>query len=110
MMESNVTRPMIAAQRSTKLARLHSGTDNLHREAHKNPHKNSRVLLDTPLSSSAFSTNSTRHSVTSRIKPNSRLLSYLIFSTRHLNATPENRNFVEKFNTWLRLFAASDSS
>jgi hypothetical protein len=41
------------------------------------------------LSSSPVSRNSTRHSVTSRIEDNSRLLSYLIFSTRHLNATPE---------------------
>src|ERR1700735_3366460 len=107
MPEPNMTRPMIAAQRNTKLARLHSGTDNLHREAHKNPHKNSRVLLDTRLSSSALPANSTRHSVTSRIDPNSRLLSHLIFSTRHLNATPENRNFVEKFNTRIRFFSAS---
>jgi hypothetical protein len=33
----------------------------------------------------------------------------LIFSTRHLNATPEKRNFAEKFNTCVRLFAASHS-
>ena len=63
-------------------------------------------LLDTPLSSSLFLTNSTRHSVTSRIAPNSRLFSHLIFSTRHLNATPKKRRHVEKFNTRLRFFAA----
>src|ERR1700734_1645590 len=67
-----------------------------------------RFLLDTSLSSSQFLANSTRHSVTSRIAPNSRPLSYLIFSTRHLNATLENRKNVEKFNTRLRFFAASD--
>jgi hypothetical protein len=33
----------------------------------------------------------------------------LIFSTRHLNATPENRTNVEKFNTRVRFFAASHS-
>jgi 23S rRNA pseudouridine2605 synthase len=31
----------------------------------------------------------------------------LIFSTRHLNATPENRNNAENFNTRLRFFAAT---
>jgi hypothetical protein len=43
---------------------------------------------------------STRHSVTSRIDLNSRALSHLTFSTRHLNATLEKRENVEKFNTW----------
>jgi hypothetical protein len=42
---------------------------------------------------------SSRHSVTSRIQRNSRFLSYLIFSSRHLNATLEKRTTVEKFNT-----------
>ena len=42
---------------------------------------------------------SSRHSVTSRIQRNSRFLSYLIFSSRHLNATLEKRKTVEKFNT-----------
>jgi hypothetical protein len=51
---------------------------------------------------------STRHSVTSRIDPNSSLLSYLTFSTRHLNATPEKRTNVEKFNTWHSLFCRSE--
>ena len=64
-------------------------------------------LLDTSLSSSVIFKNSTRHSVTSRIQRNSRRLSYLIFSTRHLNATLEKRKTVEKFNICLRfLFAA----
>src|ERR1700735_705663 len=100
MTESNMMRPATASQRNTKLARLHSG-------ANKGGREKSTVLVDTSLSSSALSTNSTRHSVTSRIKRNSRRLSHLIFSTRHLNATPENRNLVEKFNTRLRFFAAS---
>src|ERR1700735_477434 len=102
MTESNMMRPATASQRNTKLARLHSG-------ANKGGREKSTVLVDTSLSSSALSTNSTRHSVTSRINRNSCLLCYLIFSTRHLNATLENRNFVEKFNTRLRFFAASDS-
>jgi hypothetical protein len=46
--------------------------------------------------------------VTSRIDRNSRSLCYLIFSTRHLNATPEKRKNGEKFNTRVRFFAASD--
>src|SRR6202046_1640260 len=69
-----------------------------------------RFLLDTSLSSSPFLANSTRHSVTSRIEPNSRPLSYLIFSTRHLNATLEKRKNVEKFNICIRFFAASDAT
>src|ERR1700735_5697622 len=56
-------------------------------------------LLDTSLSSTLISNDSTRHSVTSRIQRNSRLLSDLVFSTRHLNATLEKRKTVEKFNT-----------
>src|SRR6202034_3090150 len=59
-------------------------------------------LLDTSLSSTPISNDSTRHSVTSRIERNSRFLNYLIFSTRHLNATLVKRTFVEKFNTSLR--------
>src|ERR1700735_5601928 len=102
MTESNMTGPMIAAQRNSKLARQPGGTN-------KRPRQKSPFLLDTRLSSSLDFANSTRHSVTSRIEPKLRLLSYLIFSTRHLNATPENRNFAEKFNTWLRFFAASHS-
>jgi hypothetical protein len=51
-----------------------------------------RFLVDTSLSSSLIPSNSTRHSVTSRIERNSRVLNYLIFSTRQLNATPEKRN------------------
>jgi hypothetical protein len=69
-----------------------------------------RFLLDTSLSSSALSNNSTRHSVTSRIHRNSRPLSYLIFSTRHLNATLENRENVENFNICIRFFAAPDAT
>jgi hypothetical protein len=69
----------------------------------------SRFLLDTPLSSTPDFANSTRHSVTSRIHRNSRGFSQLIFSTRHLNATLEKRINVEKFNTRVRLFAASRS-
>jgi hypothetical protein len=69
----------------------------------------SRFLLDTSLSSSPISSASTRHSVTSRIDRNSRPLSYLIFSTRQLNATLEKREHAEKFNTCIRFFAASDS-
>jgi hypothetical protein len=49
------------------------------------------------LSSSCILHNSTRHSVTSRIERNSRPLSDLNFSTRHLNATPENTP------TWLKI-------
>ena len=58
-----------------------------------------RFLLGTSLSSSVTSNNSTRHSVTSRIQRNSRFLSNLIFSSRHLNATLEKRKNAEKFNT-----------
>jgi hypothetical protein len=47
-----------------------------------------RFLLDTSLSSTASSN----------------------ISTRHLNATLENRNNVEKFNTRLRFLAAPDAS
>jgi hypothetical protein len=47
---------------------------------------------------------STRHSVTSRIHRNSRAFCYLIFSTRHLNATLENREIGEKFTTSPSLF------
>jgi hypothetical protein len=59
-------------------------------------------LVDTSLSSTPISNNSSRHSVTSRIQRNSRLLNYLNFSSRHLNATLVNRKSVEKFNTRLR--------
>ena len=59
----------------------------------------SRILLDTSLSSIPVSNDSTRHSVTSRIHCNSRVFCHLIFSTRHLNATPGKRNNVEKFNS-----------
>src|SRR6202046_3666975 len=104
-----VTYPMIAAQRNFTPARRRSGTNNPHPETNKNPRQKSQFLLDTPLSSSLIPSNSTRHSVTSRIQRNSRFLSYLVFSTRHLNATLEKRNFVEKFNTCLRFFAASRS-
>jgi hypothetical protein len=97
-----MTRPAMALQRNTKLARPHSGTN-------KSSRRSSVLLLDTRLSNSPDFANSTRHSVTSRIAPNSRLLCYLIFPTRHLNATPEKRNFVEKFNTRVRFFAAFDS-
>src|ERR1700734_2258597 len=69
-----------------------------------------RFLLDTSLSSTPNSNASTRHSVTSRIDCNSRAFCYLIFSTRHLNATLENRNNVENFNTRLRFLAAPDAS
>src|SRR6202044_276849 len=68
-----------------------------------------RFLLDTSLSSSPFLANSTRHSVTSRIECNSRAFCHLIFSTRHLNATLENRKRVEKFNTRVRFFAAREA-
>jgi hypothetical protein len=47
---------------------------------------------------------STRHSVTSRIQRNSRAFCYLIFSTRHLNATLEKHKYVEKFTTLPSLF------
>jgi len=97
-----MTGPMIATQQNTIFARQHPGANK------SNRHK-SALLLDTRLSSSLLLPNSTRHSVTSRIEHNSRLLSHLIFSTRHLNATPEKRNFAGKFNTYVRLFAASRS-
>src|ERR1700735_1211206 len=102
MTESNMTRPATAPQRNTQLALPRPG-------ANKGSRHNSAVLLDTLLSSSPLLANSTRHSVTSRIEPNSRPLCYLIFSTRHLNATPEKRDDVEKFNTCVRFFAASAS-
>jgi hypothetical protein len=99
MIESHVTGPAtcptIAAQRNFQLARQHSG-------ANKGSRQKPPFLLDTRLSSSPLLANSTRHSVTSRIERNSRLLCYLIFSTRHLNATLEKYNLVEKFNTFLR--------
>jgi hypothetical protein len=103
MTDSNMTGPMMAAQRNSNLVGIHSG-------ATKYPRQQSARLVDTSLSSSALSTNSTRHSVTSRIDSNSRPFSYLIFSSRHLNATPENRTNVEKFNTRLRFFAARTRS
>src|ERR1700735_5789498 len=59
-------------------------------------------LLHTSLSSTLIASDSPRHSVTSRIQCNSRFLSDLIFSTRHLNATLEKRHYVEKLNTRLR--------
>src|ERR1700734_660856 len=65
-----------------------------------------RFLLDTSLSSSPFLANSSRHSLTSRIECNSRAFYHLIFSSRHLNATPEKRKNVEKFNICIRFFAA----
>src|ERR1700735_2454319 len=102
MPEPAMTHPAAAPQPNTKLARPHPGTD-------KGSRKKSAVLLDTQLSSSLIPSDSTRHSVTSRIGRNSRLLCDLIFSTRHLNATLVKRTFVEKFNTCLRFFAASDS-
>ena len=68
-----------------------------------------RFPLDTSLSSSVISNNSTRHSVTSRIQRNSRFLSNLIFSSRHLNATLEKRKTVEKFNTCPSLLIRHDS-
>src|ERR1700735_2989529 len=96
MIESHVTGPMtgptIAAQRNFNLARHRPG-------ANKGVRRKPALLLDTRLSSSPLFANSTRHSVTSRIERNSRLLCYLTFSTRHLNATLEKRSFVEKFNT-----------
>jgi hypothetical protein len=95
MIESHVTGPTTAAQRNFKLARQHSGANKGHR-------RRSTLLLDTRLSSNPVFANSTRHSVTSRIQRNSRLLCYLTFSTRHLNATLEKCNLVEKFNTYLR--------
>jgi hypothetical protein len=94
--------PSAVAQRNTTLVCHHSGI-------RKDGHRHEGFLLDTRLSSSPFSLNSTRHSVTIRIASNSRLLCYLIFSTRHLNATLEKRNRVEKFNTWVRFSAASAS-
>jgi serine/threonine protein kinase/Flp pilus assembly protein TadD len=48
--------------------------------------------------------------VTSRIHRNSRLLSYLVFSTRHLNATLEKRKTAEKFNTCPSLLIRRDFS
>src|SRR6202046_5908339 len=92
--------PVAVAQRNTTLMRHHSG-------ASKHGHPHAGFLLDTSLSSSQFSLNSTRHSVTSRIQRNSRAFCYLIFSTRHLNATPEKRGNSEKFNIRLRFSAAS---
>src|ERR1700735_1661607 len=65
-------------------------------------------LLDTSLSSSLISNDSTRHSVTSRIQRNSRFFSDLSFSTRHLNATLEKRHNVEKFNTCPSLLIRHD--
>jgi hypothetical protein len=95
--------PVAVSGRITALERHHSG-------ARKDSHRHADFLVDTHLSSSRFLTNSTRHSVTSRIAVNSRALCYLIFSTRHLNATLVKRNFVEKFNTPVRFFAASVSN
>jgi hypothetical protein len=67
-------------------------------------------LLDTSLSSSAIPEISSRHSVTSRIHFNYLLLSHLTFSTRHLNATPQKRKTVEKFNTCCSPFYRQDFS
>src|ERR1700733_9931679 len=106
MIESHVTGPMtgptIAAQRRFELARRHSGANGPRPGTNKRGRQGPALLLDTPLSSSPLFANSTRHSVTSRIERNSRLLCYLTFSTRHLNATLEKRSFVEKFNTRYR--------
>jgi RND family efflux transporter MFP subunit len=63
-----------------------------------------QLLLDTSLSSTPHFAVSTRHSVTSRIERNSRAFCYLIFSTRHLNATLEKHENVEKFITLPSLF------
>jgi hypothetical protein len=99
MIESHVTGPVTGAKTTAPpnftLARQHSG-------ANRGSRQNPPFLLDTRLSSKPFCANSTRHSVTSRIERNSRFLNYLIFSTRHLNATLVKRNLVEKFNTSLR--------
>jgi hypothetical protein len=65
-------------------------------------------LLDTSLSSTLISDDPTRHSVTSRIHRNSRFLSDLILSTRHLNATLEKRHNAEKFNTCPSLLIRHD--
>src|ERR1700685_3918509 len=104
MIESGVTDPVTcpttAAQRNFKQARPHSGANNPHPGTNKLSHRKHPLLLDTQLSSSPLLTHSTRHPVTSRIERNSRPLCYLTFSTRHLNATPEKRNLVEKFNTF----------
>src|ERR1700735_5426742 len=91
-----VTGPMLAAQRNIRPARHRPG-------ANKGGRREPSLLLDIPLSSNSALANSTRHSVTSRIQRNSRLLCYLTFSTRHLNATLEKCNLVEKFNTYLHL-------
>jgi hypothetical protein len=99
-----MTGPTIAAQRRFELARRHSGANNPRPGTNKPGRRKPTLLLDTHLSSSPLLANSTRHSVTSRIESNSRLLSYLTFSTRHLNATLEKRSFVEKFNTRYRNF------
>jgi hypothetical protein len=72
---------MLDAQRNFQLARHRPG-------ANKGGRQKPQFLLDTQLSS--------------RIQRNSRLLCYLIFSTRHLNATLEKRNLVEKFNTFVK--------
>src|ERR1700735_645741 len=104
MIESHVIGRTIAAQRNFQLVRGPSGPNNPHPITNKKSRQKSRFLLDTSLSSSSFLANSTRHSVTSRIAPNSRLLSHLIFSTRHLNATLEKRKNVEKVNTRVRFF------
>jgi hypothetical protein len=57
-----------------------------------------RFLLDTHY---PFKGHSSRHSDTSRIQDNSRLLNHLIFSTRHLNATLVSRHSNAKFPPFL---------
>ena len=96
-------RPVGKSNEAAVLARL----PNRFSSASERAQIRSRFLLDTSLSSSPISHDSTRHSVTSRIPHNSRAFCHLIFSTRHLNATLEKRNNVEKFNIRLRFFAAS---
>jgi hypothetical protein len=56
------------------------------------------------LSSNPDFAHSTRHSLTSRIPPNSCLLSHLIFSTRQLNATPEKAPQMLKNSTFAFAF------
>src|ERR1700735_2233605 len=89
--------------RSSEAASI-SRLSNRFSSEHKRIKSSAEFYSTLALSSTADFAISTRHSVTSRIHRNSRAFCSLTFSTRHLNATLENRETVEKFTTSPSLF------
>ena len=96
MQQNSTARPSGASS----LSRLSNRFSPASNEAKSAPGFYSTLVL----SSSPDFAVSNRHSVTSRIQRNSRAFCYLIFSTRHLNATLEKHKNVEKFNTFAFAF------